>query len=196
VTEPRIESVFDLIEQPVWIVTSAYQQQRNGLVATFVASASLLPAMPRVVLAIAPHHHTWELLERRRAFNLHLLGKDQLSLVWRFGLSSGRDVDKFSGLHVDVGENGCPLLSNSLAWLECNVEMSVNAGDRTLYVAEVAKWNVRPGQSPLTSRDVFERAGPEHRARLLHELAKDRALDREARIAWKSGRPAGPTRHD
>ena len=62
--------------------------------------------MPRVVAGIARQHHTWELIEASNTFILHLLDEQQLDLVWRFGLRSGRDDDKFAGLAVESGSTG------------------------------------------------------------------------------------------
>ena len=53
-------------------------------------------------------HETWKLIEASGAFALHLVDESQLDLVWRFGLQSSRDADKFAGLETTVARDGKP----------------------------------------------------------------------------------------
>ncbi len=73
-----------------------------------------------------------------------------LELVWRFGLQSGWDTDKFHGLRTQLTPGRCPSIPQALAWLECRVEAKMDTGDRTLYLAavEAASANNRPGSTP------------------------------------------------
>jgi flavin reductase (DIM6/NTAB) family NADH-FMN oxidoreductase RutF len=115
-----IDEVFQLIDREVWIVTSAGRDgRRGGLVATWVTQASIDPQRPVVVAGIAPNHFTAELIESSGTFLAHLIGVDQIELAWRFGLQSGRNTDKFSGLNITTTESGLPIVTNSLAWLHC-----------------------------------------------------------------------------
>ena len=36
-----------------------------------------------------------------------------------------------------LGENGCPIISDSLGYIECQVVGTVDKGDHTVYVGEV-----------------------------------------------------------
>src|SRR5438045_1414450 len=93
-----IAGLFAALDREVWLVTAAAGGRRGGLIATFVNQASIVPDLPRVVIGLARQHHTWELVEASGAFALHLLGEEHLDLVWRFGLPSGRIVDKLADL--------------------------------------------------------------------------------------------------
>src|SRR5436309_14934731 len=132
-------ALFAQVDRQLWLVTAAAGACRGGLIATFVSEASIVPDLPRVVVGLARHHHTWELVEASGAFALHLLGEEQLPWVWQFGLQSGRDADKLAGLAVRSGSTGSPLLSDALRWLDCRVEARRETGDRTLYLAEVVQ---------------------------------------------------------
>ena len=78
--------------------------------------------MPRVLIGLARQHYTWELVEASGAFALHLMGEEHLEWVWRFGLQSGRDQDKYAGLVFHTAASGSPLLRDALGWLDCRVE--------------------------------------------------------------------------
>src|SRR5438132_18510 len=101
-------TLFAWLDRELWLVTAQAGPRRGGLIATFVCQASIVPDLPRMLLGVAKTHHTWELIEASEAFALHLLGEDQLDLVWRFGLDSGRGHDKLAGLECRKGATGSP----------------------------------------------------------------------------------------
>src|SRR5215212_11344247 len=111
--------IFDRLDRELWVITAQAGERCSGLVATYVARVSLVPALPRVTIALAKHHYTHELIEASNAFCLHLIGEDQLDWVWRFGIQSGRDVDKLRGLATSISASGSPILTESLSWLDC-----------------------------------------------------------------------------
>jgi len=174
-----------MFDRTAWIVTASAGAEKSGLVATFVNSASLVPALPRLVAGIAQHHYTWDLIRRSRAFAAHLVDESQAALIWRFGMASGREIDKFGQLGWRSGLTGAPILDDALSWLECRVEADLDIGDRTIYVGAVTDGGVnRPG-APLTANRVFELATAEQRQRLDSERQRDAAIDEAALLAWR-----------
>jgi flavin reductase (DIM6/NTAB) family NADH-FMN oxidoreductase RutF len=166
-------TLFAWIDREVWLVTAAAGNRRGGLIATFVSEASIVPAMPRMLVGIARQHHTGELIRASGVLTLHLLSEANVELVWRFGLQSGRDRDKFEGLEVEQSPSGCPVLHETIGWLECRVETSLDIGDRTLYLAGVVEGKVSHFAPPLTSKRLMELAPPH----LLAEMKRQRHLD-------------------
>jgi flavin reductase (DIM6/NTAB) family NADH-FMN oxidoreductase RutF len=135
--------IFERLDRELWVVTASAGERRSGLVATYVARVSLVPELPRVTVALAKHHFTHELIEASGALAMHLVGEDQIEWVWRFGIRSGREVDKLHGLATSTGASGSPILSAAPAWLDCRVEARMDTGDRTVYLAEVLDAGVR-----------------------------------------------------
>jgi len=177
--------LFSRLDRELWLVTAADGERRGGLIATFVCQASIVPEMPRVLVGLARSHHTWELVDASRAFALHLLGEANLDWVWRFGLQSGRTVDKFAGLDVRNGTSGSPILAGGLGWLDCQVESRLETGDRTVFLAEVvAAEGAAPG-TPLTFKHALQRATPEQLKVLKAQLDGDAAVDAGAVQAWR-----------
>jgi len=180
-----VEKLFALLDPPIWIVTARAGSRRGGLAATFVNPASIVPEAPRVVVGVAKQHFTWSLIEASGTFALHLLWVEQLAWVWRFGLQSGRAVDKFDGLAVHEGPAGCPLLTDALGWLVCRVEASLDTGDRRLLLAAVIDGAVHAEERPLTVRHMLERATAAELEELKRQRAQDAAADRAAITAWR-----------
>ncbi|AGA91588.1 conserved protein of DIM6/NTAB family [Thioflavicoccus mobilis 8321] len=186
--QAAVGAVYDLYDPPLWLVTATDGRVRGGLIATFVARASIVPDLPRMVAGIAKHHHTWGLIEASGGFALHLLYPDQLELVWRFGLESGHQADKFAGLATETTPSGQPRLPQALAWLDCRVETRTDTGDRTLYLAAVTAGGAAAETTPLTAGRLYRAAPPEHRATLERLYARDGEIDTEAIRLWRARR--------
>jgi flavin reductase (DIM6/NTAB) family NADH-FMN oxidoreductase RutF len=186
VDEAAIRNVLSAVDRTAWIITSSHGDALGGLVATFVSEASLVPAMPRLAVGIARHHHTWELISQSGVFAAHLVDEANAELLWSFGLGSGRERDKFAGVRWRRAPSRSPLLEGALAWLDCAVEAALDIGDRTIFVAAVVDGNRnRPG-APITANRVMELAGDERRSRLDEERRRDEKLDAAAILRWRA----------
>jgi flavin reductase (DIM6/NTAB) family NADH-FMN oxidoreductase RutF len=174
------------LDPPLWLLTAAHGAERAGLIATFVANASLVPELPRVVVGLARHHHTWGVVERARCFALHLLDESHLDWVPRFGIRSGHEGDKFAGLDLTAGTTGSPILPGALACLECRVESALDTGDRTFYLAEIVQADAGRTGKPLTTSHMLRSLGDEQRHQLRDRLQHDIQLDAAAIRAWRA----------
>lgn len=132
-----IDAALRLVDRELWIVTSAHAQRRSGLLATWVAAASIDAERPVLLAGIAPNHFTAELVQQSQAFAAHLLRPDQIELAWNFASGSGRQRDKLAELAWTPGTAGVPLLSECLASFECRVFASFDAGDRLFFWGDV-----------------------------------------------------------
>jgi len=183
-------TLFAWIDREVWLLTSRHGDVRAGLIATTVTPASIVPDMPRVLVALACQHHTWAAVEASGAFTLHLLCERNLDLVWRFGLRSSREGDKFAGLDVGESPSGCPLIAGTVGWLDCKVEARQEIGDRSVYVAEVTRGEVTHFAPPLTTRRLMELAPAGKLGELQRRRHQDGFRDAEAIRLWRGLPPA------
>ena len=181
----HIQSVFELVDREIWIVTAAAPGRAGGLVATWVSAASIDPQQPTMLIGLAPNHFTAELVAASGAFALHLLDPSQIELVWRFTLTSGRDTNKFAGLAYQGGTTGSPILANCLAWLDCRVIAHYDAGDRAFYWADVVAGEMRGAGIPLREKQVLAAATDEQRSALAQSRAADIAVLAPLRRAWQ-----------
>jgi flavin reductase (DIM6/NTAB) family NADH-FMN oxidoreductase RutF len=182
-----IDSIFRLLDRPVWIVTAADGRRRGGLVATWVAQASLDPAAPTLLAGIAPNHFTCELIDARGAFAVHLLEPRQTAVALAFALGTGRERDKLADVAHAVGETGSPLLADCLACLECHVIDRHDVGDRVFFLADVIAGERRGEGPPLTEQQLLTAATADERARLKDDWRADIELQRPLRKDWRAG---------
>jgi flavin reductase (DIM6/NTAB) family NADH-FMN oxidoreductase RutF len=182
----QISKVYEQLDPPLWLVTAADGGRRGGLIATTVTQASIVSEMPRQLITVDKRHNTHALIEGSHAFAMHLIDETQLDLVWRFGLQSGRDVDKLAGLQFRTGATGSPLLTEALAWFDCRVEARMDSGDRTDYLAAVIDGRLQRTDPPLTSRRFFAIAPPDRQKIMSEQYDRDARLDGEAIQQWRA----------
>jgi flavin reductase (DIM6/NTAB) family NADH-FMN oxidoreductase RutF len=178
-------TLFAWLDRELWLVTARPGDRRGGLIATFVSQASIVPELPRVLVALSKQHFTHDLVEESNAFALHLLAEEHLELLWRFGLESGRDHDKFDGLEVTSAVTGSPLLTATIGWVDCRVEAKLDVGDRVLYVAEVLEGKVTHFAPPLTTKRLMERTPMPRLSQMQRQRQDDSLRDSEAIEAWR-----------
>jgi flavin reductase (DIM6/NTAB) family NADH-FMN oxidoreductase RutF len=186
-------ALFAQTDRELWLLTAQAGGRRSGLIATFVGQASIVPDMPRVLVGLDHHHFTAELVEASGAFGLHLLGEEHLPWVWRFGIESGRDRDKFEGLTVQRAGTGSPLVAGTIGWMDCRVEARLDVGDRAISVAEVRAAAVERAAPPLTLKHVLQSGAAEPLRRLKEAMIGDGAVAAEAIRAWRRRGGAAPT---
>jgi flavin reductase (DIM6/NTAB) family NADH-FMN oxidoreductase RutF len=104
-----------------------------GLTASSVASVSLEP--PLVLVCVDKNADSHDCILESGFFSLNILASGQEKMSRRFASWDLRD--KFSGIDHWTGESGAPILTESLAWLDCRVWASYPGGDHTIFVGEV-----------------------------------------------------------
>ncbi|QDU39136.1 High molecular weight rubredoxin [Maioricimonas rarisocia] len=190
--DAAVQQTLRALDPEVWLLTSAADHERGGLICTSVMNASIVPDMPRIVVGLARQHRTWQLVDASGRFVLHLLRADQIELVRRFGMQSQRDVDKFAELEVGRSPEGCPVLRDVAGWLECRVESGLDAGDRTHFLAEVTNGSPPAADiALLRMQGLLTTAPDEMRAELKRQLERDGAIDRQAISAWRAAHRTG-----
>jgi len=196
VSAEAIDAVHHLYDPPLWLVTAAQSAgpdaRRAGCVATFVARASIVKSMPRMLAGIARQHHTWRTIETSGRFALHLIPETALNLVWRFALQTGHQTDKYADIPDIRTAEGNPLIETALSWLDCQVETSTDSGDRSIYLAAVTGGGVINADAgpPLTAGRLMALAPTERREDLDRLYARDGSIDARAIEAWRGRKPS------
>jgi flavin reductase (DIM6/NTAB) family NADH-FMN oxidoreductase RutF len=119
----------------VTVVTTRSGEQPFGMTANAVCSVSLDP--PLVLVCVAHKARTHALIRDTRAFTLSILAHDQQPMAERFARPA--DPSQFEGVALqDPGvPTAGPVLDGALGYLDCRLVAAHEAGDHTIYVAEV-----------------------------------------------------------
>ena len=119
----------------VTIVTAVYEGHKHGMTVNSFTSISLEPAM--ITISLQQSTRTHELVSKSRAFGLTILSAEQSKISDLFAGKITGIEDRFVGLQTETLITGSPLVVGGLAWLDCRVIETFNAGMNTLFIAEV-----------------------------------------------------------
>lgn len=116
---------------------------------TVSAFASVSPQPPLIMIAIDHKATAHALLQREGAtFAVNILAHEQMELSNRFAWV--KDEDRFAMGAWATAVTGAPVLKDALAWLDCTIYDSYEAGTHTIYIGEVQASDVpREEESPL-----------------------------------------------
>ena len=122
----------------VTVVTTELESGRPaGITVTAFSSLSLEP--PLVLVCLDHNARLHDRLPKGSYFAVNMLDESQEVLSRRFAASR---TDPFEGLEFDRSANGCPLLRDVLATLECRVVDRLPGGDHTIIVGKVEATNI------------------------------------------------------
>jgi flavin reductase (DIM6/NTAB) family NADH-FMN oxidoreductase RutF len=125
------------LTSPIVAITTATAGRRNGLISNSAQRASLLPGVQRISVYLSKINLTHDLVMASGIFALHLLRRDQWDVIWKLGMRSGREGDKFDGIPLHAGVSACPLIADALVAYECRVVNAMDAGAATFFLGEV-----------------------------------------------------------
>ena len=129
-----IPALFQRLTKGVYVVGVAHREVRNAFTAAWVMQVSFDPLL--LALSINPHHLSYGLLNKSRAFSVNVLKNGQLELAAHYG-QPARPENKLALMEWTTGRLGLPLLLECLAWFECQVVGEHPAGDHVLVLGKV-----------------------------------------------------------
>ena len=142
----------------LFAISCADQGEVNIFTANWVTQVSFEP--PLLALSVENDSKSLPMIQRSRKFTVNILRSGQRELAGKLGKSAIQHPDKFAGIEYTPGINGCPILTDALSWVACEVRHSVEAGDSPLLVAEVVDTGVIGDGQPLTMNEAgFRHAG-------------------------------------
>lgn len=133
-----------------WLSTRSYAQDNACIVNTVVQVAN---DPVRIAVSVTKGGKTHDMIMESGRFNVSALTTDApFSLFQRFGMQSGRDVNKFIGFEDVVrAENGILRLSRyANAYLSAKLVRTVDLGTHTLLIAELEDAQVISDAPPCT----------------------------------------------
>ena len=136
----------------------ASDAQPWGTTVNSFTAVSLDP--PLVLVSIGQERSIHPIIERTRRFAVNILGEDSQALSDCFaGAPSQLPRSAFCDAAYALGECGLPILESAIAYVGCEVERIITAGDHTLYIARVVEAATRdePGWPLLYFRRHYLR---------------------------------------
>ncbi|OZH55047.1 flavin oxidoreductase, partial [Hydrocoleum sp. CS-953] len=107
----------------------------SAMLASWVSQATFNP--PGVTVAVAKDRALESLTHTGDTFVLNILAEEKKDLQKHFLKPFAPGEDRFVGVETKEANNGCPILTDALAYLECKVANRMECGDHWLVYAVV-----------------------------------------------------------
>ncbi|HEY8159167.1 MAG TPA: flavin reductase family protein [Methylobacter sp.] len=130
-----IENADALVKQislGVYVIGVGKVERQNAFTAACVMQVSFDPLL--LAISINPEHYSYQLLQESGVCTVNVLGQEQYALAEHFGRSV---KDKMAGFQWQQADTGAPVLSESLAYFDCQVSHYTDAGDHKIAVCKV-----------------------------------------------------------
>ena len=143
----------------VTIITVALDGEVHGMTANAFSSVSLDP--PLVLVCVDHSTRTHAHIHAKKRFGINVLCKDQRAISEYYARPdrSHEHAETEAGARFDRTKHGTPMLHGSLAYLECRLHSAQDAGDHTIFTAEVEDVVVREGEQLLFFRGKYRKVG-------------------------------------
>ncbi|MEM9905093.1 MAG: flavin reductase family protein [Cyanobacteria bacterium P01_D01_bin.44] len=120
----------------------------NGFTASWVMQASFTP--PLVINCVKADSSSHAMIKASGVFALSVLEDGQKEMAQNFFKPLRRAGNKFEDIEFYPGEEtGCPIIKDTLGYVECRVVGSVEKGDHTVFVGEVVGAGIHREGNPL-----------------------------------------------
>jgi len=145
----------------VTIITLDLDGEVHGMTANAFASVSLDPLLVLVCVDLNTRTHAH--LHAKKRFGINVLGEDQRAISEYYARAERTQerAEVEAGARFERTQHGTPMLQGSLAYLECRLHSAQEAGDHTIFIAEVQDVVVREGEPLLFYRGKYCKAGEE-----------------------------------
>lgn len=145
----------------VTIITVDLDGEVHGMTANAFASVSLDPLLVLVCVDSRTKTHTH--LHARKRFGINVLNEDQQAISDYYARPdrTHERAEAEAGALFDWTELGTPRLRGSLAYLECSLRSAEDAGDHTIFIAEVEDVALKEGEPLLFFRGKYRKVGGE-----------------------------------
>lgn len=118
------------------IVTTRKGDASSAMLASWVSQATFTP--PGFTVAVAKDRAIESLMYPGNPFVLNILAEgSHLGPMKHFLKPFGPGEDRFAGVETQDAENGCPVLKEAIAYLECEVDNRMECGDHWVVYATI-----------------------------------------------------------
>ncbi|MDB9340960.1 MULTISPECIES: diflavin flavoprotein [Cyanophyceae] len=135
----RTEQAVGRIIGSLCVVTTRDLESHKGILTSWVSQATFNP--PGIMIAVAQDQNADLMRQPGDRFVLNILKEDR-NLRRYFFRQSTLGENPFTNLETKTADNGCLVLTEALAYLECTVTNLLECGDRCLIYAVVEQGEV------------------------------------------------------
>ncbi len=128
----------------VTAVTAVNSGEPVGMAIGSFTSVSLDP--PLVAFLPGKELGSWQEIRESGSFCVNVMSQDQMEVC---GVMASRSDDKFANVDWSPGPSGSPIITGSMAYIDCEIAAIHDGGDHDIVVGRVIKLEVLESKDPL-----------------------------------------------
>ncbi|MDJ0633642.1 MAG: diflavin flavoprotein [Xenococcaceae cyanobacterium MO_188.B29] len=133
---PNLEKALGRLSSGLYIITVVKGNIKSAMLASWVSKASLKPL--GLTIAIAKEQAMESLMQVGDRFVLNVLAESNYQTVMKHFLKRlPPGADRFTEVKTQPASNGSPILTDALAYMECQVKNRIECSDHWIIYAEV-----------------------------------------------------------
>jgi 3-hydroxy-9,10-secoandrosta-1,3,5(10)-triene-9,17-dione monooxygenase reductase component len=133
-----LRTVLGTFATGVAVVTATTPDGPVGMTANSFTSVSLEP--PVVLFCAAHSSRTYPHIQRAGAFAVNILSRSQEQVSTTF---AKKGEDRFAQVDTETDITGAPILTETMAYLDCRIIDRIERGDHVIVLGEVAAAGVQ-----------------------------------------------------
>jgi flavin reductase (DIM6/NTAB) family NADH-FMN oxidoreductase RutF len=133
--QKQLAAALGRVASGLFILTAKRGQAETGMLLSWVQQCGFEP--PSITLAIRRDRDIQSWLPEGSPFTLNILEDGQADMIVHFGRGFALNEPAFQGLEVVRPDGGAPVLSEALAYLQCEVAARMPSGDHDVLVGRV-----------------------------------------------------------
>lgn len=122
-------------------------EELNGFTASWVMQSSFNP--PLIVNCVKQDSKSHAMIKGSGVFALSFLEAGQKDMAQKFFKPQHRVGNKFEDVEFYIGTTGCPIITDSLGYVECQVVGALEQGDHTVFLGQVVAAGIHRDGDPL-----------------------------------------------
>jgi flavin reductase (DIM6/NTAB) family NADH-FMN oxidoreductase RutF len=157
VTQAEFRKAMGSFATGVTVITVDCEGEVHGMTANAFTSVSLDPLL--VLVCVDHRARTHAHLTARKRFGVNVLAENQRAISEYYADPSPthQHAEREAGARFDRTQHGTPVLHSALAYLECRLHTAQDAGDHTIFIAEVEDVVVRQGDPLVYFRGEYRK---------------------------------------
>jgi flavin reductase (DIM6/NTAB) family NADH-FMN oxidoreductase RutF len=159
VTQADFRKAMGCFATGVTVITVDFEGEVHGMTANAFTSVSLDPLL--VLVCVDHKARTHAQLHSRKRFGVNMLSENQRAISEYYARASRthEHAEQEAGARFDRTAHGTPVLHGALAYLECRLHTAQDAGDHTIFIAEVEDVVMRDGNPLLYFQGKYRTVG-------------------------------------
>lgn len=137
------------------------QNQTNIVTVAWTGTINSDPAM--TYISLRPSRYSYDIIKQSKEFVINLVSKKLAFACDYCGVKSGRDLDKFSEMHLTAVKGqkiSAPIIYESPINIECQVKDIIPLGTHDMFLAEVVNVSVSEEYLDQNGKFHFNKSNP------------------------------------